>query len=172
MIIYKITNTINGKVYIGKTAREFLVRMDEHKRGMKKTKYPLYSAMRKHGWDNFKWEVLAETNNEENLNELEIKYVAQFNSLVTQHGYNLTLGGEGCLGYKHTEEALKKMRVKKGPKSLEARANLSKAATGIKYPNRKKVVHSEEHRKNVSSGLKIYFQKRREEKYANSNNKS
>jgi group I intron endonuclease len=169
MTIYKITNLKNGKIYIGKTAREFLVRMDEHKRGMKKTKYPLYCAMRKYGWENFMFEILEETDNEETLNQLEVKYVAQFNSLITQYGYNLTLGGEGCLGYKHTEEALKKMRVKRGP---EARANMSKASTGIKYPNRKRIVHTEEHRKNTSAGLKRYFQKRREEKYANSNNKS
>ena len=39
---------------------------------------------------------------------------------------------------------------------------------GIKYPVRKKVVHTEERRKNVSIGLKKYFQKRREEKYENS----
>ena len=54
--IYKITNDINGKIYIGKTLNSLEHRFNEHKRASRK-KYcenrPLYSAMRKYGVENF-----------------------------------------------------------------------------------------------------------------------
>ena len=93
--IYKITNQINGKLYIGKTNRTIQERFKEHcrdylKRGNEKR--PLYSAMKKYGIRNFSIESIEECA----LNEAETreKYWIEFYGSF-KYGYNATLGGDG-----------------------------------------------------------------------------
>lgn len=93
--IYKITNQINGKLYIGKTNRTIQERFKEHcrdylKRGNEKR--PLYSAMKKYGIRNFSIELIEECA----LNEAETreKYWIEFYGSF-KYGYNATLGGDG-----------------------------------------------------------------------------
>ncbi len=58
MVIYKITNTINGKAYVGQTVQSNpRARWYQHKENAKKQKHPLYCAMRKYGVHNFKFEI-------------------------------------------------------------------------------------------------------------------
>jgi group I intron endonuclease len=97
--IYKITNNINGKVYIGKTENTNPEkRWEEHKKDYQRRDYekrPLYSAMNKYGINNFIFEILEETNTPE---DREIEYIKQYNSYVgfeNSNGYNATLGGDG-----------------------------------------------------------------------------
>ena len=67
--IYKITNNINGKIYIGKT--NFLKPEDRWKQHLREAKRkrcekrPLYSAINKYGKDNFNFEVVEQTDNTE-----------------------------------------------------------------------------------------------------------
>lgn len=89
--IYKITNKINNKVYIGQSV-DIKRRWYEHKaRAFDPNNNcydkPLYRSFRKHGLDNFLFEVIQECSVEE-MNELETQYIHQFNSLVP-NGYNL-----------------------------------------------------------------------------------
>lgn len=91
--IYQITNTINNKIYIGKTERSIEERFQEHCRASKKNineKRPLYSAMRKYGIENFKISLIEETDNPV---EREIYWIEQKRSFKS--GYNATLGGDG-----------------------------------------------------------------------------
>ena len=91
--IYKITNTVNNKVYIGKTELSIEKRFKEHCRDSQKIRYekrPLYSAMRKYGIENFTIEKIEETNNPI---ERECYWIDYFNSF--KNGYNATLGGDG-----------------------------------------------------------------------------
>ena len=91
--IYKITNTINGKVYIGQTAYNHLVRWETHIQDFYNLKDSiLYRAMRKHGVENFVIERLEECENEY-LDAKEIYYIQKHNSY--KEGYNATLGGGG-----------------------------------------------------------------------------
>ena len=103
--IYKITNKINGKVYIGQSTN-IEKRWQDHKNDWKynKTKL-LYKAFEKYGLDNFTFEVLEECCVEE-LNSKEIDYIKQFRSYCGwgNNGYNMTLGGEGAKGIILTEE--------------------------------------------------------------------
>jgi group I intron endonuclease len=97
--IYKITNIINGKIYIGKTEKQNpYERFEEHKRDCKKEIEkirPLYKAFNKYGVENFLFEVLEETNEPEIK---EVFYIEKYKSYVgfkKSKGYNATLGGDG-----------------------------------------------------------------------------
>lgn len=89
--IYKITNKINNKIYIGQTVN-YKRRFAEHKRqrsGNEPEKI-LYQAFSKYGIENFNFELIEEC---ENYNEREIFWIKYYNSLVP-NGYNMTEGGE------------------------------------------------------------------------------
>jgi len=89
--IYKITNLINGKVYIGQTSLTPEIRFDKHKRCYKSNGCSkLYRAMRKYGKENFIVETICETNNPDIDEKYWIKY---YNSV--ELGYNISYGGEG-----------------------------------------------------------------------------
>lgn len=95
-IIYKYTNTINNKVYIGQTTRPF-VRNEQHK-GCK-PEFPFGIAIHKYGWQAFQYSVLelayADSQEElsEQLNDLEIYYIAKYDTHNVKNGYNCTDGG-------------------------------------------------------------------------------
>ncbi len=105
MIIYKITNTINNKVYVGQTINSLVYRKNIHKQDWKlgrKSQYKLYQAFTKYGWDAFSWEILEEEPT--NINDAEQKWIRYCNSFV--FGYNMTTGGDynpniGKFGSKH-----------------------------------------------------------------------
>lgn len=92
--IYKITNKINDKVYIGLTTETIEKRWSNHVRASKKCERHLYKSMRKYGIENFKIEAIDETNDFIQLGELERKYIAEYNSTDQTIGYNNTCGGE------------------------------------------------------------------------------
>lgn len=111
MVIYKIKNTINNKVYIGQTILPLNVRWNVHKTDSRNSDYPLYRAMRKYGKENFSIEVIAICNSIEELNEQEIRHIQILNTLVPT-GYNCTPGGNRPT---MTELTRKKMsQAKKG----------------------------------------------------------
>ncbi len=98
-IIYKITNTINGKVYIGLTTTTLNKRWNGHKTCARKAMnnekiHPLYCAMAKYGIDNFKIEEIDSSDNFINLGKLERMYISKYNSSNREFGYNITRGGE------------------------------------------------------------------------------
>lgn len=93
--IYKITNDINGKVYIGKTNYSIEKRFKEHcSDAMRERceKRPLYSAMRKYGFEHFHIEQLEEVplNDTSERERYWIEYYKSFHN-----GYNATMGGDG-----------------------------------------------------------------------------
>lgn len=92
--IYKITNKINGKIYIGLTTETVEKRWKNHIKASKKCDRHLYNSMRKYGVENFKIEIIDETNDLEKLGELERKYISEYNSTDQSIGYNNTYGGE------------------------------------------------------------------------------
>jgi group I intron endonuclease len=100
--IYLITNLITKKVYVGLTLN-YKNRMSGHKKSGKTPKYYFSYAIRKYGWENFKTEILIDDVPEEDLSNLEINYIAFYNSFGPG-GYNETKGGEGTFGRICTEE--------------------------------------------------------------------
>jgi len=90
--IYKITNLVNGKVYIGQSI-EPQNRWSKHKSSANgKPTQAIHHAMKKYGIDNFQFECIASCLDQDAANEAETAIVAQENSLVP-NGYNVTNGG-------------------------------------------------------------------------------
>jgi group I intron endonuclease len=93
--IYKATNILNGKSYIGFT-KNFVKRKSVHKRNafQKNIKFVFYQAIRKYGWDNFKWEVIYESLDAQHcLTIMEPYFITEYNTFG-ENGYNMTRGGE------------------------------------------------------------------------------
>lgn len=101
--IYKITNTLNEKFYIGFTGKKNpKLRFNEHlstARTKKKNNQPIIRAIRKYGEENFSFDILLEGDDKFLLNVEEPRLIKEL-----KPEYNITLGGEGTLGYKHTEK--------------------------------------------------------------------
>jgi group I intron endonuclease len=96
--IYKITNTVNGKVYIGQTVN-YKNRWSRHRSDAKhkpdsRNKH-LTSAIIKYGIDNFTFEVITKADTLEIADDLEIDYIKQYNATDPVFGYNKLPGGQG-----------------------------------------------------------------------------
>lgn len=113
-IIYKTTNKINGKIYIGQTIKNLEQRKREHLNEAKRDskEFYFYRAIRKHDSENFDWEILEQCNSKEELDLAEewyIRYYKTFTGFADCCGYNLTLGGGGIVGFRPSTETRKKM---------------------------------------------------------------
>ena len=120
--IYKITNLINGKIYIGKTKYTIDNRYKSHlkqaikNRDLNITSSKLYNAINKYGTENFKIEQIEECSYE-NLSEREIFWIKELDARNPTIGYNICKGGEcgpgGPMfkGHKHSEETKKQMSM-------------------------------------------------------------
>ena len=102
--IYKITNNINRKIYIGKTTRTIKERWKEHLKKINYEKNKFYNALNKYGIDNFIIEEIEECD-DDILNEQEIYWINFYNSY--ENGYNSTGGGDG--GIKITSTKVKQI---------------------------------------------------------------
>lgn len=100
--IYKYLNKINQKTYVGQT-NNYHNRYRAHKsaalnHNSSEYDYPLHAAIRKYGLDNFDFvilETLPDDTNQDIVDERECYYITQYQSLVSQHGYNISQGGQG-----------------------------------------------------------------------------
>ena len=136
-VIYKITNLINGKSYVGQTVQPLKERIAQHRYHDE-----LYvdHEIRKYGWKNFTVEILEECTSHEQLNEREIFWIARLN---TKHpgGYNMTDGGAGFNGRKHTPESIALMsEIAKevwAGRSSEERATIAKKREANRSPEEK-----------------------------------
>ena len=148
-IIYKYTSPSN-KVYIGQTIHEHR-RYMTHKRGDGDTKF--CRAIRKYGFENFTYDVIFTIDNEdrkrikEKLDFMERYYIRKFHGY--ENGYNMTLGGDGGAGTKHTEEFKRKIseRMKENNPAWnmtdEWRQHIGNASKDRKMPDNMKKLTSE-----------------------------
>lgn len=125
MYIYKITNLVNNKVYIGQTIQSPERRWTEHKRDLNSNSHcnvHLQSAWNKYGQDNFVFEVIDTASSVEFLNELEGSYIKKYKSKC----YNFMSGGLN--GY-HSEETKKKISVSLTGKKSTKNSSVKKSRT-------------------------------------------
>lgn len=133
--IYLTTNNINGKIYVGQHKSK---KFDTGYYGSGKR---FVNALNKYGKENFSVDVLEWCDTSEDLDKQEMYWIDKLNSTNRDIGYNITKGGEGWKGGKHTQET---------------KAKISKSKTG-KSPNRIYSTPSEEVRQKISAGLKEYY---------------
>lgn len=117
MIVYKVTNKINNKIYIGQTVCSLSRRRCQHETA-KNTGYHFHNAIHKYGKNSFKWEILNNCISKVDMDRLEKHYINKFNSNDRSIGYNMTLGGDSPLGRRHKEESKRKMSISKTGKKL------------------------------------------------------
>jgi group I intron endonuclease len=140
--VYCVRHNQSGKEYIGQSSNIYK-RLLEHI-GKHRANTYLHRALATYGPEAFSYAILLEGNNSKSdIREEEKRLIAARGSLAPM-GYNLTEGGEGTIGYRHTEltkERLRQQRLGKAL-SLEHKRNISKASLG-------KVI-TEECRKKIS----------------------
>ena len=91
IVVYKITNLLNEKIYIGQTKQPIERRFLQHS----KANYPLGQAMRECGLENFTIEIIERCENQNELNEREKFWIKVLKS-KSPNGYNLS---SGCNGF-------------------------------------------------------------------------
>lgn len=138
MIIYKITNKVNGKIYIGQTVQKLIDRWSDHSRpcsGRHKNGSVIAAAIHKYGKENFTVEQIDTAETLEELNIKEITYIKALNTL-SPNGYNLELGGDSKRCHEETKAkisaTLKGTPIKnrytggnKAPRTDQQKAHLS-----------------------------------------------
>ena len=141
MIIYKIVNKINKKIYVGQTKRTLKERMEEH---VRKNSIPVDKDIEKYGIENFDIKVIDVATNEEELNDKEKLWIRKLNCMLPK-GYNQTFGGKTTKGFTHREQSKEKMSKAKSKlyvgsgnpffgkrHSEESKEKMSKARKGRK----------------------------------------
>ena len=133
-IVYKISNSINDKVYFGVTEQSLKKRWQQHKCNSSRKNYYLYNAIKKYGIDKFRIEIVIEAESRLEMFEIEKRLIRLHKSNDRKFGYNNSLGGEhSSTGRKLSEEKKQKIshyqknRIRK-PHSQEAKTNMSIAA--------------------------------------------
>ncbi|MDC1191172.1 hypothetical protein N8148_03120, partial [Gammaproteobacteria bacterium] len=89
------------KNYVGITTTSFKERKQNHISHRNVSNLPVHNALVKYKGE-VEWKVIDEANDWIELCNLEKKYIKQYKSHISKEGYNLTVGGDGTLGYKHT----------------------------------------------------------------------
>ena len=107
VLVYKATNNINGKVYIGKTTRTLSHAKARHHDRAFHVEYVtyFYNALRKYGWSSFTWETLYIGKDDQDIQQKEKEYIVEYKDLC----YNMTDGGDGSAGLT-TSESTKLLR--------------------------------------------------------------
>jgi group I intron endonuclease len=109
--IYKITNIVNGKIYIGQTKQSLSDRLCKHFYDSRAGDYYFANALKKYGKENFKMEKIDEAETVEECNEKEIYYIDKLKSRNREIGYNSRVGGDN--NEKSFEEIAKHCETKK-----------------------------------------------------------
>lgn len=156
--VYKISNNVNDKVYIGQTIKPLLKRFQQHCKPSNNC-IKLRNAIQKYGNDNFCIETIITVQDQLTADALEKFYIKLFDSI--KKGYNITEGGRGgrgrrgSQGRKHSEETKKKIS-----KSNKGR-NLSKQTKRKMSESKKGKTISVQHKKNISESNKCKISEKR-----------
>ncbi len=137
--IYTIKNKTDNKIYVGQTMRDVEERWKDHLKRGSNCRY-LSSAIKKYGVENFAFKLVCITFDNQ-LDDMEIKYIEKYNCLVP-NGYNLRIGGNNGRHHAETKQKISdtlKNRYQNG--LIPPRSQLG-------------IPHSEITKKKISEGLK------------------
>jgi group I intron endonuclease len=155
--VYKITNLVNGKIYIGKTfniEKRWAKHLETAANPQRRSYSYIHKSINKYGVENFKIEIIEIDLSMEQVSERERLWIKELNSKDPNIGMNLTDGGEGTAGLKWSEESRDKKRGVNNPnfgKHLpeSIKEKLSKALSGENNP-----FYGKKHTKEVVNFLK------------------
>lgn len=136
-IVYLVTNTANGKEYVGQTIKTLIARKMGHLRDARtrSDRTPFSRAIRKYGAECFTWQMLMVCSSRADLDATERAYIGILGTKKPE-GYNLTDGGKGIVGYSREGK----------PLSAEHKRKISEGLTGRTL--------SVEHTRKMSEALK------------------
>ena len=160
-IVYIVINKVNGKRYVGKTVYPLKFRRRHHENDSKKSRLPFHNALRKYGFDQFTWQVCFNHTDESVLFEKEKRLIRLLKTRGPA-GYNLTDGGEGITGYRHTEAVKRQIKAQRLGTTLteeikvKIRASTKLTMSTPEYKAKaglaqKGLVKSESHRRNLAA---------------------
>lgn len=152
-IIYKATNTITNKIYIGQTVNKLQARINKHKCRAKKLEESeniyFYNSIRKYSIDKFIFEIIDCAENIKELNDKEIFWIAKLKSKNNKIGYNMTDGGGGFgIGRIVTPETRKKISVAHKGKPQKSLDEIWREEYGEEIAKQKRI----ETNKNIKNG--------------------
>ena len=168
--IYKITNLINGKIYIGqhKLPDGYPDKLDE---GYWGSGVEITLASKKYGRDNFSREIVCWANSFEELNDLEREYIRNYNSLDEKVGYNISDGGKNgnsTAGFSEDRQKLRLEKISEGNKNawldLKIRDKYIESFKNRGEEWKKKLSNLNKGKKSITKGRK-YFYSLTEKKY-------
>ena len=142
--VYKTTNNINGKIYIGQH-KHSKQGIDKNYIGSGKI---LKEAVEKYGRDNFSCEILEFCNSRKDADKLEKYYIKKFNSRDRNIGYNIGFGGNGGDTFHiQTEEKQNELREnsRKTSKEIWNNSSLKKKRNETYFKNKKDGLHKDKH---------------------------
>ena len=139
MVIYKITNLINNKVYIGQTRRSIENRWRDHCTLTKsKHRSLIRLAIAKYGQDSFKIEIIDNCQSIDELNTKEQVRIQEYNSL-SPSGYNLDSGGKSKIVHAESRKKMSLSKIgKSNPHTDQSKKKLSLIKKGVKFSNKHK----------------------------------
>lgn len=132
-IIYKITNLVNNKIYIGQTVQRLNKRFWRHIHESKNlnTKMVISKAIRKYGSENFIIEEIDKAYSREELNGLEARYIQEYKSFHRKIGYNIcVITNNHICATQETKDKMRKRMLE--PNNLEKTTQLGKNTRGTK----------------------------------------
>lgn len=145
MIIYKVENKINHKIYIGQTVKTLEKRRDEHYKSVKRgSSFKFHNALRKYNSSVFKWSIIEYVKNKKDLKNRESYWIEYYKSY--ENGYNLTKGDSNPMNFQPSKQHHDNIM-----KSKEVRDKISNS---MKKRIAEGKFFTEEHRRKISEKLK------------------
>lgn len=160
--IYRFTNKINGKIYIGKSVN-LKQRLSRYKNYFKKDCPGIfYKSVKKHGWENFTFEIIELFPSRthfisEYLLEREAFWISFYNSTNKEIGYNIISHGGNIFGFKHLKSTRPNHFLGK-KHSVEARKKMSFARKGVARTEEEKQKLRDWYKNNDHYGQKAVLQ--------------
>ena len=153
LIIYIITNKVNGNQYVGQTIRSLETRLSDHKKSAELGEnYYLYCAIRKHGWINFEARVIDDSATTlDELNTLETKYIKEYHTHYSEGGYNMNYGGDTNTMF--SPVVAQKHRKRMQSNDVRSRISATMKRVRANQSEAERAIHSE----HVSQGLKEFY---------------
>lgn len=159
MIIYKITNNINKKIYIGQTTTTLSKRIACYKSNTKNKKnynQRILMSMIKHGFNNFKIETIDVAKTTEELNAKEIYWISFYGSINVLKGYNVAPGGNF-----QSKEIIKLRadKLKGKNKSTETKEKIRQSLLGKKHTKERRLKQSTARKNGILNGTILIWNK-------------